>query len=311
MRIVFMGTPDFAVPVLSALLDAAYEVVGVYTRPDKPAGRGKQPMASAVKQHALARGLPVFHPVSLRPQQVQRELASLSPDVMIVAAYGLLIPSGILDLPPLGCLNIHPSLLPRYRGPSPVASAILNGDPVTGVTIIKLDEGMDTGPIIACQETPVGPQENAEDLTTRLFQMGASVLMEVLPQWMRGEIRERVQDETQATVTRRLSREDGEIDWGLGAVHIARQVLAYYPWPGSYTRWMGKLLKVIDASAIELEAATSHPPGVVVSLPDGGLGITTGEGILEVRRLQMEGRRGLGAREFAQGQRDFPGSTVG
>ena len=305
-----MGTPNFVIPVLEALISSDYEVAAVYTRPDKPAGRSKQPVASAIKRYALTRDISVFQPASLRPLQVQRELASLYPDIIIVSAYGLFLPSSILNLPPLGCLNIHPSLLPRYRGPSPVASSILNGDTITGVTILKLNEGIDTGPIIACQDTSVGPHENAEELTTRLFQIGASFLMEILPKWTLGKIQVQPQDETQATITKRISREDGEIDWKLGATHIARQVLAYRKWPGSYTRWKGKLLKIIDASAINMNTTTSPTPGLVISLPNGGLGIVTGDGILKISRLQLEGKRIIGTHEFAHGHSDFPGSTV-
>ena len=311
MKIIFMGTPDFAVPVLSALLDAGHDIVAVYTQPDKRSGRGKQLAATPVKRYAQDRGLPVRQPASLRPPQVQEELASHSPDVIAVAAYGLFLPAGTLEMPPLGCLNVHPSLLPRYRGPSPVASAILDGGPVTGVTVMKIDEGMDTGPIVARRETTIVPKESAQELTLRLFQMGASLLVEVLPAWERGEIQPCPQDDSQAAVTRRLSREDGEIDWGLDAVRIARQVRAYQPWPGSFTRWRGRLLKVIDASATESPDATPSPPGSVVSLPDRGIGIATGDGVLAVRRLQLEGRRVVDTAEFVQGYPDLVGSTVG
>lgn len=306
-----MGTPRFALPVLSALLDAAHEVVGVYAQPDRSAGRGKRSASSPVKGFARERGLAVFQPASLRPRREQEELDSLSPDVIVVAAYGLFLPSGTLALPPLGCLNVHPSLLPRHRGPSPVASALLEGDSVTGVTIIRLDQGMDTGPIVAQQETAIGPNENALELTDRLFEMGASLLVEVLPEWAEGRIQARPQDDSKATSTRLLSKEDGEIDWGLGAARIARQVLAYHPWPGSFTRWRSKLLKVIESSAVEATATTSSPPGLVLSLRNGGLGIATGEGVLEVRRLQLEGRKAVGASEFARGYPDFVGSRVG
>ena len=311
MRTVFMGTPRFALPVLSALIDAAHEVVGVYTQPDRSAGRGKRPLSSPVKRFALDRELAVFQPASLRQQPEQDVLTSLSPDVIVVAAYGLFLPSRTLALPSLGCLNVHPSLLPRNRGPSPVATAVLNGDSVTGVTIIRLDQGMDTGPIVAQRETTIRPDENASELTDRLFEMGASLLVEVLPEWEEGRIEVRPQDDSKATTTRLLTREDGEIDWGLGAVRIARQVLAYDPWPGSFTHWRGRLLKVIESSALEATSAAPSPPGLVLSLPKGGLGIATGEGVLEVRQLQLEGRKAVSASEFARGYPDLPGSRLG
>lgn len=305
-----MGTPQFAVPVLSALLDAGHDIVAVYSQPDRPTGRGKRVAATPVKRFAEERGLRVYQPPSLRAPEVQDELASLSPDVIVVAAYGLFLPPGTLEMPPLGCLNVHPSLLPRYRGASPVASAILSGDSVTGVTVMKIGEQMDAGPVLASREAAIGPEENAEELTVRLFETGASLLVEVLPEWEQGRLEARPQNESEATVTRRLSREDGEIAWGLDAAHIARQVRAYHPWPGSFTRWGDRLLKVVEASAVDSQDEASSPPGTVVSLPDGGVGIATGEGLLAVRRLQLAGRQVGEAGEFVQGHPDFVGATV-
>ena len=309
-RVVFMGTPAYSVPVLSGLLEEGYDVAGVYTQPDRPTGRGNRVVPPQVKRFALGKGLPVFQPVSLRGAETREQIASLSPDAIVVAAYGLLLPPRVLSLPELGCLNVHPSLLPRYRGASPVASAILNGDHVTGVTIIRMDEGMDTGPIIAQRETSIGPDDTTEDLTARLFQIGAALLVEVLPRWERGETHVRAQDDSQATVTRRLVKDDGEIDWGNPAAYIARQVRAYHPWPGSFTRWSGKLLKIIEASAMDSDLSDSNSPGRVVSL-ESGVGVVSGDGVLLVRRLQLEGRRALGARDFLQGYRGFAGSRLG
>ena len=306
-----MGTPEFAVPVLSALLDAGHDIVAVYSRPDRPTGRGKRLTATPVKRFAEGRGLRVYQPASLKPPKVQEELASLSPDLIAVAAYGLFLPRGTLQMPPLSCLNVHPSLLPRYRGASPVASAILSGDSVTGVTVMKIEEEMDAGPILASREAAIGLEDNTEELTIRLFEMGGSLLVEVLPEWEQGRLEARPQDDAKATVTRRLSKEDGEIAWGLDAARIARQVRAYHPWPGSFTRWNDKLLKVVEASATEMQVEASPPPGTVVSLPDGGLGIATSEGLLAVQRLQLEGRQVVDAGEFVQGYPNFVGSTLG
>ena len=311
LKTAFMGTPAFAIPVLSGLLDAGHEVVAVYTQPDKPAGRGGRPAEPPVKQFALERDLPVFQPSSLRSQGVQDQLESLSPDVVIVAAYGRFLPPPVLDLPPLGCLNVHPSLLPKYRGPSPVPSAILNEDAVTGVTIIRLDEGMDSGPIVAQTEEPIGPHDKADELTARLFQLGSSLLIEVLPRWARGEVQARPQVDSQATVTKLMSKEDGEIDWKLGADLIARQVLAYHPWPGTFTWWSGKTLKIIEASTIVLEGEAPSPPGLVVSLPDGGIAAATGDGVLAVGRLQMQGRQVVSSRDFVRGYPNIAGSVLG
>ena len=306
-----MGTPDFATVVLSSLLDAGHDVVGVYTQPDRPRGRGRQTAPAPVKRQALELGLPVYQPTSLRSRPVYDELASRSPDLIAVAAYGRLLPSAVLDLPPLGCLNVHPSLLPMYRGASPVAAAILNGDEVTGVTLMKVDAGMDTGPIIAQKETPIGPDENVDGLTTRLFEMGAELLVEVLPKWQRGELKARAQDESRASVTRRLTREDGRIDWQRAASDIARQVRAYYPWPGTFTSWRGRMLKITEASVAEGTAGAEVSPGRVVALEDGLLAIGTGSGLLAARRLQLEGKRPADAREFVHGYRDFVGTKVG
>ena len=311
LKIVFMGTPAVAVPVLSAVLDAGYSVVGVYTQPDRPTGRGRRIASSEVKRFAVGRGLRVFQPTSLRRDESGRqELASLRPDVVVVAAYGLFLPSNMLNLPRLGGLNVHPSLLPLYRGPSPVASAILNGDSVTGVTVMQIDEGMDSGPILLQREAPIGPDETAGELTMRLFQIGAHLLVDVLPKWERGETRARPQNQSKATVSKRLTKEDGEIDWKRPAAHIARQVRAYHPWPGSFTHWRGRQLKVIEASVVESDVGLSGYPGQALSLPHG-VGVVSGEGVLELGKLQLESKRPVSGQQFAQGYRDFVGSKVG
>ena len=306
-----MGTPTFAVPVLSALMEPGYSVVGVYTRPDEAAGRGRRTAPTPVKEYATEREIAVFQPASLRNDRAQQQLETLAPDLIVVAAYGLFLPPRTLELPPLGCLNVHPSLLPRHRGPSPVASAILSGDTVTGVTVMQIDSGMDTGPVIAARETAIGAEETATDLTDRLFNLGADLLVDVLPRWARGEIHAEPQDDSRATVTRRLSREDGEIDWTLEATQLARQVRAYQPWPASFTRWNGKMLKVIEASPTQEGPARPPPPGTVLSLPEGRIAVVTGSGVLEVKRLQLEGKRPVTASEFVSGYPDFVGATMG
>lgn len=309
IRAVFMGTPRFAVPALTALADVGCDIVGVYTQPDRRSGRGRRHAASPVKQAALERGLPVFQPASIRRDADARaQLTTLEPHLIVVAAYGLFLPPETLRLPPLGALNIHPSLLPRYRGPSPVAAAILADDVATGVTVIQLDEGMDSGPILAQAETPIGAAETADALTARLFDMGAALLADILPKWSAGDIAPAPQDESRATITRLLSREDGAIDWRMTAVQIARQARAYHPWPGSFTHWRGRLLKVLDCSP--MPSISDSPPGRVVALPDG-VGVATGEGVLALRRLQLEGRQAVGASEFVLGYGDFVGSTLG
>lgn len=309
LRVVFMGTPAFAIPALDALSDASCEIVGVYTQPDRRAGRGRRLAASPVKQAAIERGLPVFQPASLRRDAESREhIASLKPDVIVVVAYGLFLPAKTLAIPPLGALNIHPSLLPKYRGPSPVASAILQGNTTSGVTLMLLDEGMDSGPIIAQRETPIGTEETAETLTARLFEMGARLLVDTLRQWRAGEMAATPQVEADATITSLLSRQDGAIDWTRSADYIARQVRAFHPWPGTFTHWNGRQLKVHSATVVDTDA--SGAPGTVVELPQG-VGVATSDGALLLRRVQMEGRQAQDIDDFARGYRDFVGSMLG
>ena len=308
MRIVFMGTPDFVVPVLSRLMEAGHEIAAVYSQPDRPAGRGRKLVPTPTKRFAEEYGIEVRQPKSLRSEAAEcAGLASLSPKVVVVAAYGLFLPPEALVIPPLGCLNIHPSLLPRYRGPSPVVSAILNGGDETGVTIMKLDEGMDSGPLLAQARVPIAERETGPDLTRRLFDLGASLLAKTLPGWASGSIQVEPQDESRATFTPLVEKEDGEIDWTDNAERIARMVRAYEPWPGTFTYWDGKLLKILDAKWVD--GATS--PGHVVGLDGSGIGIGTGDGLLAVDRLQMEGRRPSDAQDFVRGYPNFLGSKVG
>ena len=307
MRIVFIGTPDFAVPVLCQLIEAGHEIAAVYSQPDRPAGRGRKLVPTPTKNFAGEYGIEVRQPSSLRSEAECAGLASLSTEVVVVAAYGLFLPSEILQMPPLGCLNIHPSLLPRYRGPSPVVSAILNGDDETGVTVMKLDEGMDSGPILAQKQVPIEERETGPDLTRRLFDLGASLLAKTLPGWASGSIEASPQDESQATFTTLVKKEDGEIDWTDNAERIARMARAYEQWPGTFTHWDGKLLKILGATF-----TTGHaPPGHVVGLNDGGIGIGTGDGFLSVDRLQIEGRRPSNAQDFVRGYPAFVGSALG
>ena len=302
-----MGTPDFAVPVLSRLAEAGHEIAAVYSQPDRPVGRGRRLVETPTKRFAEEYRIEVRQPKSFRSEAECAGLASLSTEVVVVAAYGLFLPSEILQMPPLGCLNIHPSLLPRYRGPSPVVSAILNGDDETGVTIMKLDEGMDSGPLLAQARVLIAERETGPDLTRRLFDWGASLLAKTLPGWASGSIQASPQDESRATFTPLVEKEDGEIDWTDNAERIARMVRAYEPWPGTFTYWDGKLLKILDAKWVD--GATS--PGHVVGLDGSGIGIGTGDGLLAVDRLQMEGRRPSDAQDFVRGYPNFLGSKVG
>ena len=311
LRVVFMGTPAFAVPALRALVERGYVVAGVYTQPDRRAGRGRKLRASPVKKVAEEHGLPVFQPRSLRKdsEAARSDLADLAPDAVIVAAYGLFLPEEVLRLPRLGCLNIHPSLLPRHRGPSPIATAILDGDDTSGVTIMLLDEGVDTGPILAQSETRIADDETAEELTGRLFELGSELLIDTLDHWMQGQIVPTPQNNDDASVTRRLEREDGRIDWRQPADSLARRVRAFTPWPGAFTTWRGRTLKVLRAKS--LNDPLDGMPGAVVRLDDSIIAVLAGEGALAVERLQLEGRQAMSAADFIRGYGDFISSTLG
>jgi len=317
MKVIYMGTPSFSIPPLELLVESGEQVVGVYTQPDRPAGRGRTVLPSPVKIYAEEQGLRVIQPTSLGAADTYSELASLKADIIVVAAYGRILPREVVNLPGLGCVNIHPSLLPRHRGPSPVASTILEGDDVTGVTVMRLDEGMDSGPIIAQEERPILPEDTVVTLTDRLFREGAKLLAQCLPAYSRGNLVPRPQENALATYARKLTKEDGIIQWRLSAETLWRQVRAYSAWPGSYTRWQGKLLKVVEAMPLPAHAnpATSNgdPPGTVVRLePDSStsVGVVTGDGILGLKRVQLEGKKDVGARDFLQGHEAFQGSIL-
>jgi len=311
VRVVFMGTPDFAAVVLERLLLDGYPVVAVYTQPDKVAGRGQALVASPVKRVALTGKIPVMQPGSFKETGVVAQLAGLQPDIIVVAAFGQLLPPSVLGIPPYGCLNVHPSLLPQFRGASPVAAAILAGNELTGVSVMLMDRGLDTGPVLARAAIPILPQDTTGSLTVKLSGIGTSLLLDVLPRWWRRELVAKPQDEGQATCSRVFSKQDGEIDWRLPAVAIWRQVRAFQPWPGCYTHWQGKQLKIIEA--VPLGGESTLKVGQVIDQGKAGVmfGVSTGDGILGVLRLQMEGKRAMSATEFLRGQRQFIGVVLG
>jgi methionyl-tRNA formyltransferase len=313
MRVIFMGTPDFVIPVLSPLVEAPdIDVVAVYTPPDRPRGRGRSVDMPPVKRYALEQGLTVCQPAGFRGAEAREQLSAFRPDVMVVAAYGRLLPKPVLDAAPGGCLNLHPSLLPKYRGPSPVATAIRYGLTATGVTLMLLDEGMDTGPIVAQREFPLSPTDTAGSLTAALFQAGADLLMDNVRVWVNGDIPPRPQDDGAATVTNKLERADGQADWQLSALELERLHRAYTPWPGLFTHWDGQGLKLLDVAAVEQELAPPTPPGTVVPVGNNDipLGVVTGEGVLGLKTVQLEGRRGVTAAAFKQGYPGFIGSRL-
>ena len=302
-----MGTPAFAIPVLDALLSScAVSVEAVYTPPDRPRGRGRQPDMPPVKAHALEHGLKVCQPASLRPPEVGAELESIAPDVIVVAAYGRFLPASVLAIPRHGCLNLHPSLLPKYRGPSPVPSTLLSEETITGVTLMLLDEGMDTGPIIAQSEHRLSGEETSETLTADLFRLGADLLLEYLAPWCAGSLQPQPQDEARATVTSKLERDHGLADWNLAASQLAIRHRAHTPWPGLFSHWDGKVVKFLDVVSLPGEARADAVPGTVLVTPgkETPLAVSTGQGLLGLKRLQLEGRRAVSAAEFLSG---YPG----
>jgi len=307
-RIMFMGTPSFAVPCLQALV-GHYEIVAVVTQPDRPARRGRRMVASAVKKAALAYDLPLMQPESLRQEEVIAEIRELQPQVIVVAAYGQILRPQVLSIPPSGVINVHPSLLPKYRGASPIAGALLAGEEKTGVTIMLMDEGMDTGPILAQISIKIRPEDTTSSLVERLARMGADLLLETLPRWLEGQIKPQPQDNARATYTKPIAKKDGLIDWSLPAVEIWGRVRAFDPWPGAHTWWRGKLFKVLASRPLP-EWAGKGKPGQVLDL-SAGVAVATGQGALLLQEVQLAGRRAIGIQDFVRGQRDFIGSLLG
>ena len=307
LRIVFLGTPLFSVPTLERLIERDYQIVAVYTQPDRPAGRSGQPAPTPVKRVALEHGLPVYQPRSLRRPEAQEELRAHAPDMLVLAAYGLILPQPVLDIPRYGGLNVHPSLLPRHRGPAPIVGALLAGDTETGVTIMLMDAGMDTGPLLTQRRFPINEHDTTASLTGKLAEFGADLLVDTIEPWTQGSLTPQLQDETLASTTRLLSKEDGRINWQEPAEIVARKVRAYQPWPGTSTTWKGQQLTILSASHAPGPSGT---PGLVVQRA-GAIVVETGQGLLELRTVQLQGKRALPIEEFARGAQGFIGSRLG
>jgi methionyl-tRNA formyltransferase len=300
MRIVFAGTPEFAVPALEALVGGLHSVVAVYTQPDRPAGRGRALTASPVKQRALALNLPVQQPASLRDAAGQAELAALKPDLMVVVAYGLILPQAVLDIPKHGCVNIHASLLPRWRGAAPIARAILAGDQETGITIMQMDAGLDTGPMLLQLSCPIENDDSAARLHDRLARLGAEALLRVLPLLEAGALKAQPQPEVGVTYAPKLDKREAQIDWRQPALTIARQVRAFNPWPVATSVLNGKSLRIWQARVLAAESAGT-PPGRILAAGAEGVDVATGAGILRLLQLQWPGGRVLSAAEAVNG----------
>jgi methionyl-tRNA formyltransferase len=296
MKIVFAGTPEFALPVLQVLLDSSHEVAAVYTRPDRRSGRGQRLKESPVKRLATRFTIPVCQPGTFRDSGAQAVLAAFGADLMIVVAYGLILPPAVLAMPQLGCINVHASLLPRWRGAAPIQRAILAGDRETGVCLMQMDSGLDTGPVLASAACLIEPDDTGGRLHDRLSVMGARLLEENLDRIARGELEPRVQDDSQASYADKLDKAEAMIDWTMSAEQIARQVRAFNPWPVAETRYSGRQLRIWEARPVAM--ATELPPGGVLTAGKTGIDVACGAGVLRILAVQLAGARQVSAIDF-------------
>jgi methionyl-tRNA formyltransferase len=295
LKILFAGTPEFSVPPLQGLLASAHQVVAVYTQPDRPAGRGRKLKPSPVKELAQGAGVPVLQPASFKSEADLEALESFAADLMVVVAYGLLLPQRVLQAPRLGCVNIHASILPRWRGAAPIQRAILAGDRETGITIMRMEKGLDTGPMFLVRRLPIEPADTAGALHDKLSALGAEALMDALPGIADGSLQPQPQDDTRACYAKKLDKAEATIDWARSAREIARQVRAFNPWPVAHTGYEDANLRIWAAEAT---TGSGGPPGTVMGANREGVDVATGEGLLRVTLLQMPGKRAMSAGDF-------------
>ncbi len=309
MRIVFAGTPEFAAQHLEALLQAGYQVEAVYTQPDRPAGRGQKLMPSPVKQLALQHGLPVMQPATLRDAEAQHALAALQPDLMVVVAYGLILPQAVLDTPRLGCINSHASLLPRWRGAAPIQRAIEAGDSESGVTVMQMEAGLDTGPMLLKVRTPIGPSDTGGSLHDRLAALGAQAVVEAVARLQAGALPGERQDDTLATYAHKLSKDEARLDWQRPAAELERLVRAFNPWPICHSSLAGDVLKVHAARLVPGQGE----PGRILAVGKDGLTVACGTGALQLTRLQLPGGKPLDFADLYNSRREqfAPGQVLG
>ena len=307
LRTVFMGTPDFALQTLQGLIDAGCNLIAVYTQPDRPKGRGKQLAAPPIKELALQYDIPVYQPLKLRQPEAVAELEALAPDLIVVVAYGQILPKSVLDIPRYGCINVHASLLPRYRGAAPINKAIIDGETETGITTMYMDVGLDTGDMLVKKTLSIGPQETAGELHDRLAVLGRETMAETLQQLCAGTLQRQVQDNDQSTYAAMMKTEDGRIDWNRPAVEVHNQIRGLDPWPGAYTSLDGELLKLARTSP---EVTAGGNPGSIISADNNGVRIACSTGTLLVKELQLAGRKRLPAADFLRGCPLEPGTLL-
>lgn len=310
MRIVFAGTPDFAATALKSLLTTDHEIVAVYSQPDRPAGRGRKLTPSPVKQVALESGIAVLQPESLKSPEAQKELRRLEADVMVVAAYGLILPRAVLEIPRYGCLNIHASLLPRWRGAAPIQRAIAAGDTESGITIMQMDVGLDTGNMLLKVTTPIHPDDTGGSLHDRLAELGGQAIVTALEKLAGNELDSEPQDDAQACYAHKLSKDEGHIDWSRSAVAIDRLVRAFNPWPGTFTDLGNQRIRIHRAEAID--GASGKTPGTVLRRDRDGIDVACGEGVLRIHQLQLPGARAQTVNDLINGGKDLmmPGQEL-
>jgi len=310
LRIIFAGTPDFAARHLDALLSSGHQVVGVFTQPDRPAGRGKKLMPSPVKVLAEEHGLPIFQPASLRPQENQQLVADLNADVMVVVAYGLILPKAVLDMPRLGCINVHGSLLPRWRGAAPIQRSLWAGDADTGVTIMQMDVGLDTGDMLYKLSCPITDEDTSATLYDKLAELGPKGLIDTLQQLADNRVQPEVQDEALVTYAEKLSKEEARLDWSLPAAQLERCIRAFNPWPMSWLEIDGQPVKVWQASVIA--GPVNAAPGTIVEANKQGVQVATVEGILNLESLQPAGKKAMSAQDLLNSRREWftPGNSL-
>ena len=296
MRIIFAGTPEFAAQTLTALLETEHTLCAVYTQPDRPAGRGRKLTASPVKKIALEHNIPVEQPLNFKDQTDQDTLANYQADLMIVVAYGLLLPQTILDTPTRGCINIHASLLPRWRGAAPIQRAILAGDTETGVCIMQMEAGLDTGPVLARTTCPISGDDTTQQLHDRLAELGASTLIKILPNLAEHQNKAQPQNDVDSTYAAKLQKTEANIDWQQHADNIVRQINAFNPWPIAQTQWQEKTLRIW--SAIDIKISHNTTPGAVLNVDKKGIDIACGQGILRITQVQAPGKRAMAVNDF-------------